>query len=46
MGSLNWNGQAVKYNQETIFFYEDNNNTNQYGAEFEKKWNSFSAEID
>ena len=34
MGSFNWTGQAVKYNQEIIFFYEDNNNTNQYGAEF------------
>ena len=46
MGSFNWTGQAVKYNQENIFFYEDKNIANQYAAEFEKLWNSFNTVID
>ena len=46
MGSFNWTGQAVKYNQENIFFYEDKNIANQYAAEFEKLWNDFNTVID
>ena len=46
MGSFNWTGQAVKYNQENIFFYEDKNIANQYTKEFEKLWNSFNTVID
>ena len=46
MGSFNWTGQAVKYNQENIFFYEDKNIANQYAQEFEKLWNNFNTVID
>ena len=46
MGSFNWTGQAVKYNQENIFFYEDKNIANQYAKEFENLWNSFNTVID
>ena len=46
MGSFNWTGQAVKYNQENIFFYEDKNIANQYAQEFERLWNSFNTVID
>jgi phosphatidylserine/phosphatidylglycerophosphate/cardiolipin synthase-like enzyme len=46
MGSFNWTGQAVKYNQENIFFYEDKNIASQYTEEFEKLWNSFNTVID
>ena len=46
MGSFNWTGQAVKYNQENIFFYEDKNIANQYATEFERLWNSFTTVID
>ena len=46
MGSFNWTGQAVKYNQENIFFYEDKNIASQYSQEFERLWNSFNTVID
>ena len=46
MGSFNWTGQAVKYNQENIFFYEDKNIASQYAQEFERLWNSFTTVID
>ena len=46
MGSFNWTGQAVKYNQENIFFYEDKNIAGQYSQEFERLWNSFNTVID
>ncbi len=46
MGSFNWTGQAVKYNQENIFFYEDKNIASQYAQEFERLWNSFNTVID
>ena len=46
MGSFNWTGQAVKYNQENIFFYEDKNIASQYAKEFERLWNSFNTVID
>ena len=46
MGSFNWTGQAVKYNQENIFFYEDKNIASQYAKEFERLWNSFNTIID
>jgi hypothetical protein len=46
MGSFNWTGQAVKYNQENIFFYEDKNIAGQYAQEFERLWNSFTTVID
>ena len=46
LGSFNWTGQAVKYNQENIFFYEDKNIASQYTKEFEKLWNSFNTVID
>ena len=46
MGSFNWTGQAVKYNQENIFFYEDKNIAGQYAQEFERLWNSFNTVID
>ena len=46
MGSFNWTGQAVKYNQENIFFYEDKNIASQYEQEFERLWNSFTTVID
>ena len=46
MGSFNWTGQAVKYNQENIFFYEDKNIANQYAKEFEHLWNTFNTVID
>ena len=46
MGSFNWTGQAVKYNQENIFFYEDKGIANQYAQEFERLWNSFNTVID
>ena len=46
MGSFNWTGQAVKYNQENIFFYEDKNIASQYAQEFENLWNSFNTVID
>ena len=46
MGSFNWTGQAVKYNQENIFFYEDKNIANQYAKEFENLWNTFNTVID
>ena len=46
MGSFNWTGQAVKYNQENIFFYEDKNIAKQYAQEFERLWNSFNTVID
>ena len=46
MGSFNWTGQAVKYNQENIFFYEDKNIASQYAQEFERLWKSFTTVID
>ena len=46
MGSFNWTGQAVKYNQENIFFYEDKNIASQYAQEFERLWNSFTTVIE
>ena len=46
MGSFNWTGQAVKYNQENIFFYEDKGIASQYAQEFERLWNSFNTVID
>ena len=46
MGSFNWTGQAVKYNQENIFFYEDKNIAGQYALEFERLWNAFNTVID
>ena len=46
MGSFNWTGQAVKYNQENIFFYEDKDIASQYAKEFERLWNSFTTVID
>ena len=46
MGSFNWTGQAVKYNQENILFYEDKNIASQYAQEFERLWNSFTIVID
>ena len=46
MGSCNWTSQAVKYNQENIFFYEDKNIASQYAKEFERLWNSFNTVID
>ena len=46
MGSFNWTGQAVKYNQENIFFYEDKNIANQYAKEFEHLWTTFNTVID
>jgi len=46
MGSFNWTGQAVKYNQENIFFYEDKNIASQYAQEFERLWNNFNTVID
>ena len=46
MGSFNWTGQAVKYNQENIFFYEDKNIATQYANEFEHLWNTFNTVID
>ena len=46
MGSFNWTGQAVKYNQENILFYEDKNIASQYAQEFERLWNSFTTVID
>jgi len=46
MGSFNWTGQAVKYNQENIFFYEDKNIASQYAKEFEHLWNTFNTVID
>ena len=46
MGSFNWTGQAVKYNQENIFFYEDKSIASQYAQEFERLWNSFNTVID
>lgn len=46
MGSFNWTGQAVKYNQENVFFYEDKNIANQYSQEFEKLWNNFNTVVD
>ena len=46
MGSFNWTGQAVKYNQENIFFYEDKNIAGQYAQEFERLWNTFNTVID
>ncbi len=46
MGSFNWTGQAVKYNQENIFFYEDKNISAQYAKEFERLWTTFNTVID
>jgi len=46
MGSFNWTGQAVKYNQENIFFYEDKNIAAQYAKEFEHLWTTFNTVID
>ena len=46
MGSFNWTSQAVKYNQENIFFYEDKNIASQYAKEFEHLWTTFTTVID
>ena len=46
MGSFNWTSQAVKYNQENIFFYEDKNIADQYAKEFEHLWTTFNTVID
>jgi len=46
MGSFNWTGQAVKYNQENIFFYEDKSIAAQYAKEFEHLWTTFTTVID
>ena len=45
-GSFNWTAQAIKYNQENIFFYENKTIAQQYTEEFNKLWNSFHVVVD
>ena len=45
-GSFNWTTQAINNNQENLFFYEDKQIAEQYTKEFNKLWDSFTAEID
>ena len=45
-GSFNWTTQAINNNQENLFFYEDKQIAEQYIKEFNKLWDSFTAEID
>ena len=44
-GSFNWTGQAVKFNQENILFYENKELAKKYSDEYEKLWNSFVISI-
>ena len=45
-GSFNWTAQAIKYNQENVFFYENKTIAQQYTEEFNKLWNSFHVVVD
>ncbi len=44
-GSFNWTAQAIKYNQENIFFYENKDIALQYTNEFNRLWNSFNTVV-
>ena len=44
-GSFNWTGQAVKFNQENILFYENKELAKKYTDEYERLWNSFIISI-
>ncbi len=44
-GSFKWTGQAVKFNQENILFYENKELAKKYTDEYERLWNSFVISI-
>ena len=45
-GSFNWTSQAIKHNQENIFFYEDKEIAQQYTDYFNHLWDTFNIVID
>ena len=45
-GSFNWTSQAIKHNQENIFFYEDKEIAQKYTDYFNHLWDTFSTVID
>ena len=45
-GSFNWTGQAVKYNQENILFYENKEIAQRYTDEYNRLWTTFTTVID
>ena len=44
-GSFNWTAQAIKYNQENIFFYENKDIALKYCNEFNRLWNEFNTVV-
>lgn len=44
-GSFNWTAQAVKYNQENILFYENQEIAHKYTAAYDQIWNEFTTVI-
>jgi phosphatidylserine/phosphatidylglycerophosphate/cardiolipin synthase-like enzyme len=40
-GSFNWTTQAVKCNQENIFFYENKELARRYTEEYNRLWDTF-----
>lgn len=44
-GSFNWTAQAVKSNQENIFFYESKDLAQKYTEAYDQLWQEFTAVI-